>query len=522
MAVVQISKIQVRRGLKNNNNGIPQLSSGEIAWAIDSQELFIGNGSVAEGAPYVGNTKIVTENDNLLELAASYQYGRNVSGISLSTSRSLQNKLDEYVSVADFGAVNDGSTDSTQAFENAFTQLFRSTNTDLRKVLIVPNGEYLFTQTLNIPSNVILRGETEQNTFLRFGGNSVFFITEDGDELADFTSSNIPNNVQISNLTLDFAGGQMNLSGLQNSKFENVTFESNYTLGNTVGSIESRFGMLNWTNELVGVSVTDIFFGSCTFKDSELAIKVTQTDNFQTRLNFESCNFTNLHDGVYVNGVTGQTNNWIFDHCTFEEIHTRAINFNAGGGTTIRTTDFRNCGNGTQSAANPISEIVYFGDTLENVMYNCTSNRVENAGLTTGEATGAVAEVIGSSFAEFSNVIKTEVFLDPSPRPFLALGADNGYIYVDYTLTLNTSVRRGRLTIMTVEDNNVVSISDDYDYVIEGGSSPTIFTNFEFSATLRNNIADDSSRQDTILLTYRNPLSSALPGTLAFSVTYGG
>ena len=54
MAVVQISRIQQRRGKKNSATGFPQLASGEIGWAIDSQELYIGNGSVSEGAPYVG------------------------------------------------------------------------------------------------------------------------------------------------------------------------------------------------------------------------------------------------------------------------------------------------------------------------------------------------------------------------------------------------------------------------------------------------------------------------------------
>ena len=54
MAVVQISKIQIRRGRKNTGSGLPQLSSGELGWAIDSQELYIGNGAVAEGAPTVG------------------------------------------------------------------------------------------------------------------------------------------------------------------------------------------------------------------------------------------------------------------------------------------------------------------------------------------------------------------------------------------------------------------------------------------------------------------------------------
>ena len=49
MAVVQISRIQVRRGKKGVDN-LPQLASGELGWAIDSQEFYVGNGSVSEGA----------------------------------------------------------------------------------------------------------------------------------------------------------------------------------------------------------------------------------------------------------------------------------------------------------------------------------------------------------------------------------------------------------------------------------------------------------------------------------------
>lgn len=63
MAVVSISRIQQRRGRKYSGTGLPQLASGELGWAIDSQELYIGNGSVAEGAPHVGNTRVLTELD---------------------------------------------------------------------------------------------------------------------------------------------------------------------------------------------------------------------------------------------------------------------------------------------------------------------------------------------------------------------------------------------------------------------------------------------------------------------------
>ena len=48
MAVVQISRIQHRRGLSEN---LPQLSSAELGWSIDTQELYIGNGTIDEVAP---------------------------------------------------------------------------------------------------------------------------------------------------------------------------------------------------------------------------------------------------------------------------------------------------------------------------------------------------------------------------------------------------------------------------------------------------------------------------------------
>lgn len=58
MAVIQISKIQVRRGLQDN---LPQLSGGEFGWSVDSRRLYIGNGTLTEGAPAVGLTEILTE-----------------------------------------------------------------------------------------------------------------------------------------------------------------------------------------------------------------------------------------------------------------------------------------------------------------------------------------------------------------------------------------------------------------------------------------------------------------------------
>ena len=62
MAVVQISRIQIRRGQKNLGSGLPQLASGEFGWAVDTQELYIGNGKKIKN-PYLVDQHL-QENEN--------------------------------------------------------------------------------------------------------------------------------------------------------------------------------------------------------------------------------------------------------------------------------------------------------------------------------------------------------------------------------------------------------------------------------------------------------------------------
>ena len=58
MAIVQISRITNRKGLQEN---LPQLAGAELGWSCDERRLFIGNGTLQEGAPVIGNTEILTE-----------------------------------------------------------------------------------------------------------------------------------------------------------------------------------------------------------------------------------------------------------------------------------------------------------------------------------------------------------------------------------------------------------------------------------------------------------------------------
>ena len=58
VAIVQISQITNRKGLQEN---LPQLAGAELGWSIDARRLYIGNGTLQEGAPEIGNTEILTE-----------------------------------------------------------------------------------------------------------------------------------------------------------------------------------------------------------------------------------------------------------------------------------------------------------------------------------------------------------------------------------------------------------------------------------------------------------------------------
>ena len=80
MAIVQISQIQVRRGL---NQDLPQLAAGEFGWSQDTRQLYIGNGTTAEGAPVEGQTEILTQ-FSILDFTNSFT--GNVANVTANVS----------------------------------------------------------------------------------------------------------------------------------------------------------------------------------------------------------------------------------------------------------------------------------------------------------------------------------------------------------------------------------------------------------------------------------------------------
>jgi hypothetical protein len=277
MAVVQISRIQIRRGKSQSGTGFPQLASGELAWAVDSQELYIGNGSVAEGAPAVGNTKIITEldlgvNGNILNLL-EYIYKISDTGIQTGPNsntpitRYIQERLDDQVTLADFidpQQLGNGTTDVTADIQRAIFQLYLNANitkasdigafqaTKNRVVLILPPGEYKITSTLYIPSYATLAGAGADKTKILHSGTGpvIQFINDSStptviDTLGNTLGVTQPRNIIMTGMTIKTTSATataFQMDAVKDSVFDNINIEGGWVgaLSNTSRGIWLR------------------------------------------------------------------------------------------------------------------------------------------------------------------------------------------------------------------------------------------------------------------------------------------
>ena len=175
MAVIEISRIQVRRG-QENQTGVPTLAGGEFAWAADTEHLFIGLRR-EDGGARDANVRILTENDlfNVTSLAdTSYTYRLDtdpaISAPSfggLGFERPINEKNDDTVSIRDFGVIGQGGDEVVSALlqvavDNLFLDPLKTVSNYGKfsaKVLLLPAGIYNIDDTIFVPAYTTIIGE---------------------------------------------------------------------------------------------------------------------------------------------------------------------------------------------------------------------------------------------------------------------------------------------------------------------------------------------------------------------------
>jgi hypothetical protein len=570
MAVIQISKIQVRRG-SIGDQGMPQLASGEMGWAVDTQQLFIGNGSVAEGAPAVGNTEILTvsstaSTNNLFTQFLGndiYKYQGNKKDATAfqpyAVARTVQDKLDERVSILDFGADPNGIKESTQAIQSAITATYLNShdsgaNTSFKKILFFPAGTYLVTSTIYLPPYITISGEGADNTVIvaaNTSGRTTIFRTRSvitgTNGTLDFKrplsdiSDTVPgvaindmtfrygDNVQIYTTTTS-TSPLINLDMTTYSQVSNCKFQGTYT--NLFGALPSAVNVFGQIPiRYAGIYVTGQNTKNLTIQGNEFTGLVLGTVCYQDNQYVSYVN--NIYDTLYYGLYSGTTstsvgniNGTLYSQAInnqFININRAGINVSVPQGTTATTgftsngNLFSNVGNGaTGNEGGQISECIIFNQATGCVSINDRFTRFDLAQTT--YKTSAFRPLVRAKTIVIDNHIAYKYPIDWTSTatliriPYLTTMTGVVMEYqVEKSASLGgpiTGVRKGTFIVNASPYNvGTVTYSDNYNYA---GTEPGIVLTAKLINSTNTNI---TKVFDCIAIQYENDQYSAINNT---------
>ena len=339
MPIVQISRIQHRRGKETD---LPQLAAGELGWSIDEQKLYIGNGTVADGAPAVGNTEIMTAGTSAFTTALTHTYRGYLAdstpvltGATGDVSRTLQKRLDDYVSVKDFGAAGDDSTADVVAIQRAIDELYSDTDQDdvrARRTLFFPAGTYKINASLTIPPYAHLVGEGPDKTIIKNSASAPALVTEDddGNVYGDIGNSGAttPTQIQISNMTIrtTVAYGALSIDNATKVFVNNCKFQGTYVAGGTDASTSKGVSVRSTT----ALPCANIIFDQCQFTGFARLVDMSYD---VTNVRFTNCDFNTAYYGAMLgetmdgstNGLTVGPRDIQFSGSSWSTINQQAI-----------------------------------------------------------------------------------------------------------------------------------------------------------------------------------------------------
>lgn len=540
MAIVQISRIQVRRGQKNVGSGVPQLAGGEFGWAVDTRELYIGNGSVSEGSPAVGNTKILTQHDNLFSFADQYTYQKEITTMQtgstamLPVTRTLQERLDEDVSVKSYGATGDGS-DQTVVLQRAIDQLYLNSatkgSTASRVTLHIPAGEYLLSASLKLPPYATIVGAGADKVKITQGANAPVFETVNsgstpGSYAQDSSSTtlNQANMILLKGLSLvqTTTNSGILLTSCRNSTFEDLCIDGTWSSGSTPASNQCGVKMVALST---AVSCNRNTFKNVRFKGHSTGVM----SDFDVVENvFDHCEFDTLRYGMVwgettsIGGqgmATGPQRN-VVHNSEFHDIDRQALWVHKGQFNASHNNRFISVGNNGGTEGNAVYSVILFtdGTALSNSSnsdwFDRTASLSYDQNFISGYAYIPEVEGPGVFDNEFSyrfpvtqQNVATRVLRVPG---YTTRNIEVEYIYKSSQVN---AVREGKLDIVCNIADGTTKITDDFTY--SGASSYEL--NLEFSASLTDENSDATN--DTVVISMKNTTTSDT-GDILFRVRY--
>jgi len=404
VAIVQISRITNRKGLEED---LPQpLAPAELGWAVDTRQLYIGPGTLAEGSPDErNNVEILTEYSDILATQTAYTYQGAAAGYTVQTgttvgspiAQSLQNRLDSYCVVTDFGATGDGVTDDTAAINRALYQLYCvQANPQIRRSLFFPAGTYLITNTILVPPYAMLYGEGPESSILNFfvttWTNTVAYasgvLVKSG---ASYYRSNFAVPVGI-DLT-DQVGGQYYWGDITTGAADSLpgyimrTASSSQQTGvNIISPYEPQNILISNMNMVTNQIMDGLLIErahDCAFTnvgiqgplatstltvvtDDIAAVRWTSTTTLvDNHVNFDNCTFTGF---TYGTNTQQQIEGIVFSNCKFDTLYQGVY---LGGATPVNGGP-----SGVRLISNVFDNIYVEGVVIDGVSLNTTTNNV--------------------------------------------------------------------------------------------------------------------------------------------------
>lgn len=514
MAVIQISRIQQRRG-QTKQTGFPQLASGEFGWSIDTQELYIGNGSVAEGAPAVGNTRLITENDSNFFLLADKGYTYKNGAVAKAIPRTIQDKLDDIVNLNDFIDPNSTVGDSTAFIQNAV-----SYSAGIRKPLYIPEGTYLVTGTVFIPPYAEIRGAGKNKTIISAASTTSILQTIDGigNQFPSLTSGDsTPQDVKISGIGFvqTATGGltMISLDCLADSIIEDCTFIGAESTSTQAPAIRFRSqGSLSCDN----ISIRDCVFDS---------LRNGISGNYDaTNINISNNKFKNLQYGIRFNfNLTFNAGSLIgpdrvtIQNNQFDNIDQNGIfvgsNTTAVSVITSLNNSFINVGNGYKNPQGDLSQkvaVIYFGN------YGCAStddnfSRLNTLRLTTlTNFTSFSPVVFGPANVQVKNNIPVPLSTGTTARLF-------AWSRSDYTIgRLSSSGQTINIPYTLYKPSQSIVRSGILEIAYRG-STATIVDNFNLNGIADGNVTFSVDMATTSSLAIIGANNSGAAGVITFT-----